>query len=466
MCDTVVAVGKSTKDGSIIFGKNSNRVPNEVQNVEYFKGKKHKADTKVKCTHITIPQAEETYDVLLSKPLWMFGCEMGSNEFGVTIGNEAVYSKIPVRDTGLLGMDLIRLALERSKTAKEALETITNLLQKHGQGGQCTYNFIGRDYHNSFILADPKEAWVLETVDKFWIAEKVKGIRTISNTLTIGKEFDLIHPDVIDYAIEKGYCKSEDDFHFANNFRPNFRVYHILKESQPRTELFAQGFERQKCTTAFLLKNKGKVTPEYVMAALRDHNIAKKEVLAWSPSKAKAKSVCHHATGITIPDQTVGSLVSHLRKEIQVHWITGTSSPCTSTFKPVFLPNAGFSKKPKVGTKVYDHEALWWQHEKLHRLVLLDYQKRLGVYNDDRDKVEREYIEKVDAILKNLPKKPTKTDLTRMKKITTDAFNQSRKLTDEWIERIQTLPIETKTGMLYRRFWNKLNKSDGLDISK
>jgi len=40
MCDTVVAVGESTKDGSIILGKNSNRVPNEVHNVEYVAGKK------------------------------------------------------------------------------------------------------------------------------------------------------------------------------------------------------------------------------------------------------------------------------------------------------------------------------------------------------------------------------------------------------------------------------------------
>ena len=463
MCDTVVAVGKSTKDGSVIFGKNSNRVPNEVHNVEYNKGKKHGTNAKVKCTHITIPQAEKTYDVLLLKPLWMFGCEMGSNEFGVTIGNEAVYSKVPIRDTGLLGMDLMRLALERSKTAKDALETITNLLEKHGQGAQCTYNFIGRDYHNSYIIADTKEAWVLETVDRFWVAEKVKGIRTISNNLTIGKEYDLIHPEVIDYAISKGYCKSEDEFHFADNFRPNFRVYHILKESQPRSELFAKGFERQKCTTALLLRNKGKITPENIMETLRDHNIKEEEEATWSPSKAKAKSVCHHSIGMTIPDQTVGSLVSHLKKDIQVHWITGTSAPCTSTFKPVFLPNAGFTKQPKIGNEVYDPESLWWQHEKLHRLVLLDYQKRLGTYKEDRDKFDKKYIKKVNAILKDVSGKPTNADLTKMKKITSDAFKESQKLTDEWIGKIVDLPIESKTSMLYRRFWNKYSKTDGLE---
>ncbi|MHA1621550.1 MAG: C69 family dipeptidase [Candidatus Heimdallarchaeaceae archaeon] len=462
MCDTVVAVGKSTKDGSIILGKNSNRVPNEVHNVEYVKGKKHEANAKVKCTYITIPQAKETYDVLLLKPFWMFGCEMGSNEFGVTMGNEAVYSKEPIRDTGLLGMDLMRLALERSKTAKGAIEIITNLLEKHGQGGQCTYNFKGRDYHNSFIIADTKEAWVLETADRFWIAEKVKGIRTISNILSIGREYDLIHPELIDHAINKGYCKNEDDFHFADNFRPKFRVYHLLQESQPRSELFAKGFDRQQCTTALLLRNKGKITPEDVMEVLRNHNIKPEKEATWSASKAKADSPCHHATGYTLPDQTTGSLVSHLKKDIQVHWVTGTSSPCTSTFKPVFLPNAGFSKKPIVGDEKYNDKALWWQHEKLHRLVLLDYQKRLGTYKEDRDKFEKKYVKKVNTILKGLSGKPTKADLTKMKKVTADSFKESQKLTGEWINNIIDLPIETSTSILYRRFWNKYSKADGI----
>ncbi len=462
MCDTVVAVGKSTKDGSVILGKNSNRTPNEVHNIEYLKGKKYGVNAKVKCTYITIPQVKETYDVLLLKPFWMFGCEMGSNEYGVTIGNEAVWSKEPIRDTGLLGMDMMRLAVERSKTAKEALETITNLLEKYGQGGECTYGIKGRNYHNSFIIADTKEAWVLETADRFWIAEKVKGIRTISNTLSIGSEYDLIHPELINHAINKGYCKSEDDFHFVNNFIPKFRIYHVFTESKYRTQYYAKGFDRQQCTTALLLRNKGKITPEDVMEVLRNHNIKPEEEATWSASKASPKSPCHHATSFVLPDQSTGSIVSHLKKDIQVHWVTGTSGPCTSTFKPVFLPKAGFSKKPILGDEKYNEKALWWQHEKLHRLVLLDYQRRLGTYKEDRNRLEGKYVKKVNTILKSLSGKPTKAVLTKMKKITTDSFNESQKLTGEWINKIINLPIETNTSIFYRRFWNKYNKVDGL----
>lgn len=202
MCDTIVAIGDATKDGSVIFGKNSDREPNEVHVIEYYPRKKHEEET-VRTTYLNIPQVEETYEVLLLKPFWIWGCEMGSNEFGVTIGNEAVWTKMPYRKIGLLGMDLMRLALERTKTASEALTLITKLLEEYGQGGPGGYTDKKLFYHNSFIIADKKEAWVLETADKFWIAEKVKGVRTISNTITIGKEYDLIHPELVDYAVKR-----------------------------------------------------------------------------------------------------------------------------------------------------------------------------------------------------------------------------------------------------------------------
>ncbi len=465
MCDTVVAIGNSTEDGSVIFGKNSNREPNEVHNIEFNPRQQYKANTEVKCTYITIPQVEETYDVLLLKPFWMFGCEMGSNEFGVTIGNEAIWTKEPVRKTGLLGMDLIRLSLERSQTSREALETITKLLEKYGQGGAGKRKTgLARYYHNSFIIADPEEAWVLEAIDKFWIAKKVKDVSSISNFISLTTEYDLIHPNLIEYTIDKGYCNTEEDFNFRMCFTPNFKIYHVLKDCQERSHFFAKAKERQQCITSFLLKNKGKITSSDIMSALRQHNITPKEEKNWSASKAKAKSPCQHHTSLMVPDQTVGTHIAHLKKNIQIHWVTGSSAPCTSIFKPIFLPKPGMIKEMKPGNEVYDPESLWWHHEKLHRLVLQDYQKRLEVYREERDELEEKYHKQVNALLLNLSATSSEQDIQKMKSITNNAFEESRKKAEEWINKIETLPINSKPNIFYRRNWKRLNKIDRLNL--
>lgn len=63
----------------------------------------------LQCTYIEVEQVSKTHAVILSRPSWLWGAEMGANEHGVCIGNEAVWTKEPV-GTGeaLLGMDLLR----------------------------------------------------------------------------------------------------------------------------------------------------------------------------------------------------------------------------------------------------------------------------------------------------------------------------------------------------------------------
>jgi len=61
------------------------------------------------CTYLEIEQAERTHAVVLSRPAWLWGAEMGANEHGVCVGNEGVWTREPVgEDEALLGMDLVR----------------------------------------------------------------------------------------------------------------------------------------------------------------------------------------------------------------------------------------------------------------------------------------------------------------------------------------------------------------------
>lgn len=63
----------------------------------------------LQCTYIQIPQVEYTHAIVLSKPAWMWGAEMGANDQGVCIGNEAVWTREAVNtEEALLGMDLVR----------------------------------------------------------------------------------------------------------------------------------------------------------------------------------------------------------------------------------------------------------------------------------------------------------------------------------------------------------------------
>src|SRR5262249_52735948 len=122
MCDSFVVLPPRTAGGAMLFAKNSDRERNEAQALELHAAATH-APGDLKCTYITIPQAARTNAVILSRPCWMWGAEMGANEHGVVIGNEAMHSETgPPEGDALTGMDLLRLALERAETAKAAVD--------------------------------------------------------------------------------------------------------------------------------------------------------------------------------------------------------------------------------------------------------------------------------------------------------------------------------------------------------
>lgn len=75
---------------------------------------------------------------------------------------------------------VFRLGLERADTAEKAVDVIVELLDKYGQGGNCMEDQCTFTYHNSFLICDRKEAWVLETAGKYWAAERVESKQEIA----------------------------------------------------------------------------------------------------------------------------------------------------------------------------------------------------------------------------------------------------------------------------------------------
>lgn len=442
MCDTFVALGGATADGAVIFGKNSDREPNEAQALEYHAPAEHSRGEGLRCTYLTIPQVRATHGVLLSRPFWMWGAEMGANDRGVVIGNEAVWTKMPLnKGKGLTGMDLLRLALERGRNAEAALEVIIQLLADFGQGGICGYEDKKMAYHNSFIIADPEEAWVLETAGPLWAAKRVKGYYSISNGLTIGGEMDRRHPDLISHARKKGWVGKGKDFHFARAYSDWFY-----------TRFSASSIRRHR-SLCLLEERAGGLDIRSALQVLRDHGAGSASYRPdghWLGSRICAhagNSLTRHAT------QTVGSMVAHLKPQEQVYWVTGTAAPCTGIFKPVWmqgkvLPGMGAAPGGK-----YDSASLWWHHERLHRLVLQDYEDRLAAYRKERDELESAFIDRAE-----------KVEEGGREALTALSFRSSREAGSKWAGRVAGLPVRRRPGRLYRKYWAKQNARAGMRL--
>jgi secernin len=359
MCDTLVALANSTRDGSVIFGKNSDRPQSEAQIISYIP-RKNWIEKEIQCTYISIPQVKETASVILSQPFWMWGAEMGANEYGVVIGNEAVYSYEPVRDIGLLGMDLVRLGLERGKNAIESVQVITSLLEKYHQGGGCAFNESNWSYHNSFIIADPKEAYVLEAADDWWIVEKVINVRSISNGLTIRGKGDSHRRGIIQYAIERGYCKDDQDFDFALTFSGSNGV-----------TPFSRGGKSKKV----LLENATQINQEMMMDFLREHEAG----------------ICMHGNF-----ESTGSQVSYLKSdECHIHWFTGSTLPCLSIYKPYHFPADEQVVLPPGPYPNVNQNWIWARHSNfIKHGANLDYKEKIG-------KLETNIKDQINDIINN-----------------------------------------------------------------
>ena len=343
MCDTVAIV----KDDRVWFAKNSDRDANEAQALEWHGRKTYAKGARVGCTWIEIPQVDETRAILISRPFWMWGAEMGANEYGVAIGNEAVFTNRPYAKTGLTGMDLLRLALERSDSAERACQVITHLLEEHGQGGGCGYENRAFTYHNSFIVADPGQAFVVETAGRAWAIEEVHGARTISNGLTI-----------------RGFAEKHSDFLYTR--------MSACRTRRERTQSLAES-----CTDLSGL-----------FALLRDHGEGGAGP-RYTLLNGGMGAPCMHAGGLFAASQTTASWVAELRRSDARHWVTGTAAPCTGLFKPAYVGQPLDLGPPPGATP---DGSLWWRHERLHRAVMRNPAEFMPLFASERDAFEAAWL--------------------------------------------------------------------------
>lgn len=398
-CDTFVAMPDATREGIVILGKNSDRLVFDSQPLILNPGSQWPEGSMINLGRLSLPQVNRTFTTLGSNPYWCWGYEEGMNEYGVAIGNEGVATRPLVEgvlasergeapEMGPTGMDLIRLALERSKTAREAVEVIAGLTEKFGQfGSGLPTQGVGSAYDNSYIVTDPREAWILETAGRRWAAKKVTGgVASISNKLGIETEWDLASDDLVEYAVARGWWDSDSTavFDFSTAYSP---------EIEAARERIERARVRQQRSCRLLEEKAGEVD------------------LAWMKRISRDRAT---EPGIDV-DQTASSCVVTLppsEEDIPVFWWCA-ARPSNSCYVPFFVHGSSLpeivSRAGTYGKRVispgkaeadsFSSDSYWWLFRDLSDRVAEDWDKRHPVVRAAFDSLEAEFESGLDEVL-------------------------------------------------------------------
>jgi dipeptidase len=330
-----------------------------------------------------IPQAPETYSVVGNM-----------NEYQVSIG-ETTWDGRPelVDSTSLIDYgSMMFLALQRSKSAREAIEVMTDLVSKYG------YYSTGE----SFSIADPREVWIMDIIGKgpggkgaLWVARRIPDgyISAHANQARI-HQFPLNDPknclyakDVISFAREKKYYEGTDEnFSYANAYAPvnyealrfcEIRVWAMFRRIAPSLALssdYVKGIPGAEPLPLWIRPDK-KLSVRDVMELMRDHFEGTEFDLTkgigagpyrlpyrWRPLTWKVDSVEYLNDRATSTQQTGFSFVAQARSWLPdpvggVFWF-GVDDTYSTCYHPIYC---GITRVPApfaVGNGSF-HQFTW-----------------------------------------------------------------------------------------------------------
>lgn len=248
---------------------------------KYARGEMRKIyDGETNKYHGEIPEAAETYNVVGNINEWQV--TIGETTFG---GREEMVDSTGILDYG----SLIYVALQRSKTAREAIKVMTTLAETYG------YNSEGE----TFTICDPNEAWIMEMMgcgagskSVVWVAMRIPDdavcahanqsrIRTFDQK---DKQNVMFSKNVVKYARQQGWFSGKDaDFSFCETYaKPDFsgrrfceaRVwafFNRVKKGMDRYVPYAEGKVKDAEPMPLWVVPDNKLGIEDLQAAMRDH---------------------------------------------------------------------------------------------------------------------------------------------------------------------------------------------------
>jgi secernin len=407
-CDSLVALGSRTRSGRTIFAKNSDRPAAECQPLVFEPARRAAEGARLRCQYVTIDDVAETIPFTGARPSWLWGVEHGVNARGVAIGNHTIFTRDAPGETGLLGMDLVRLGLERGATASAAVEVIIELVERHGQGGSG-YADTHWPYNNSFLVADAREAFLLETSASRWALKRAHdGALSASNHASIGEDWDRVGHDTIEHAVALDWWPEPTGvrFDFARAYRTTEIVPPVVSSGR-------------YATTCRALSN-GALDIAAVERVMRDHYASGDvHVPGATPDEEAYFSVCMHADPV---GTTTASMVVELHGDPApppvaakplvaakslvaakplVAWMALTN-PCIAPYLPVFV-GVPLPAELTQGTADPSSGGAWHRFKALLGEVEKDFVRRAPFVRDFWRDHELALRSETDAMLERLP---------------------------------------------------------------
>lgn len=285
-CTNFIVGKNASADGSVFCTYNADDYGMFIGLCHYPAGKHSKGEMRqvfdwdTKEYHGQIPEAPETYNVIGN-----------INEYQVSIGETTFGGRHEMVDTtGILDYgSLIYIALQRSKTAREAIEVMTTLAETYGY---CSEG-------ETFSICDPNEAWIMEMMGKgpgskgvVWVALRIPddAICAHANQSRIrkfnqkDKKNVMFSKDCIDFARRKGWFTGKDeDFSFCETYAyPDFsgrrfceaRVWSFFNHFSTEMERYlpyAEGKVKNAEPMPLWIVPNRKVTLQDMRDCMRDH---------------------------------------------------------------------------------------------------------------------------------------------------------------------------------------------------
>ncbi|MEE8428978.1 MAG: C69 family dipeptidase [Gammaproteobacteria bacterium] len=372
MFNTLIIPGSQNSDRATYFAKNSNRETGECQMVVVLPPVENDPATRLRCTHTKIPQESNRHGIILCKPWWTWGGEMGVNDKGVVIGTAQMRTKDVEQGESLLALDLVRLGLERGNSAEDALDVLVSMLHLHGQAGSNSRVSENRRYNSAFLIADHAHAWLLETAGRHWVARKVDSRMALSRLPTIGTDYTHSSYAVEQYSEVKGWHNPENKFNFRKVFG-----------------------KRSKGVTARYLRRVDEIVNTFLSGGNSQTTINLMEALRYrlkpDNRKISRQDVSRFNRGQLSRTQTNGSMVVRLTAHRIACFVTGTAAPEYSLFKPIYFDQALEPDPGDADLSKYSEDSRWWKHQQF--LYALATEASLpSAYLRERGAMERDMV--------------------------------------------------------------------------